>query len=155
MKLSQNMAKRLNQALQQILSSENRLDIRNIKYLPRWAILGIDITIVISAAFLTVLALRDLTSHFYNLLPVSQRMLLVVGVNIFFFFIFRTYAGLIRHSSYLDALKIMLAGFSTFISLLMINYLSYFFIGEKIFLVAGLIFYFQFPFRCYFFSGYL
>ena len=150
MKLSQNMAKRLNQALQQILSSENRLDIRNIKYLPRWAILGIDITIVISAAFLTVLALRDLTSHFYNLLPVSQRMLLVVGVNIFFFFIFRTYAGLIRHSSYLDALKIMLAGFSTFISLLMINYLSYFFLGEKIFLVAGLIFYFLVSFSLLF-----
>ena len=144
------MAKRLNQALQQILSSENRLDIRNIKYLPRWAILGIDITIVISAAFLTVLALQDLTSHFYNLLPVYPRMLLVVGVNIFFFFVFRTYAGLIRHSSYLDALKIMLAGFSTFISLLMINYLSYYFLGEKIFLVAGLIFYFLVSFSLLF-----
>ena len=144
------MGKKLNNALQQILSSENRLDIRNIKYLPRWAILGIDITIIIVAVFLTVMALQDLTSHFYNILPVSQRMILVVGVNTFFFFIFKTYAGLIRHSSYLDALKIMLACFSTFITLLFINYLSYFLIGEKIFLVAGLIFYFLVSFSLLF-----
>ena len=144
------MGKKLNNALQQILSSENRLDIRNIKYLPRWAILGIDITIIIVSVFLTTMALQDLTSHFYNLLPISQRMLLVVGVNTFFFFIFKTYAGLIRHSSYLDALKIMLACFSTFITLLSINYLSYFLIGGKIFLVAGLIFYFLVSFSLLF-----
>ena len=96
------------------------------------------------------MALKDLTSHFYNLLPISQRMLMVVGVNTFFFFIFKTYAGLIRHSSYLDALKIMLACFSTFITLLFINYLSYFLLGEKIFLVAGLIFYFLVSFSLLF-----
>ncbi len=144
------MGKKLNQALQQILSSENRLDIRNIKYLPRWAILGIDITIIVLSVILTVIALQDLTSHFYDLLPLSQRMLLVVGVNIFFFFVFRTYAGLIRHSSYLDALKIMLACFSTFITLLAVNYLTFFLIGEKIFLVAGLIFYFLVSFSLLF-----
>ncbi|MGB7843797.1 MAG: SDR family NAD(P)-dependent oxidoreductase, partial [Salinimicrobium sp.] len=144
------MGKKLNNAFQQILSSENRLDIRNIKYLPRWAILGIDITIIIVSVFLTTMALKDLTSHFYNLLPISQRMLMVVGVNTFFFFIFKTYAGLIRHSSYLDALKIMLACFSTFITLLFINYLSYFLLGEKIFLVAGLIFYFLVSFSLLF-----
>ncbi|MGI0107053.1 nucleoside-diphosphate sugar epimerase/dehydratase [Salinimicrobium sp. WS361] len=144
------MGKKLNYALEQILASENRLDIRNIKYLPRWAILGIDIAIILLADVLTVMALRDLTSHFYELLSLSQRMLLVVGVNIFFFFVFRTYAGLIRHSSYLDALKIMLACFSTFITLLFINYLTFFLIGEKIYLVAGLIFYFLVSFSLLF-----
>ncbi|UZH55496.1 polysaccharide biosynthesis protein [Salinimicrobium tongyeongense] len=136
------MGKKLNKALEQILASENRLDIRNIKYLPRWAILGIDVALIVIADILTVIALQDLTSHFYDLLSLSQRMFLAIGVNIFFFFVFRTYAGLIRHSSYLDALKIMLACFSTFITLLFINYFTFFLIGEKIYLVAGLIFYF-------------
>ena len=144
------MGKKLNYALQQILSSENRLDIRNIKYLPRWSILGIDISIIILADFLTVMALRDLTSHFYDFLSLFERMSLVIGVNILYFFIFRTYAGLIRHSSYVDALKIMLACFSTFVSLLLVNYATFFIIGEKIYLVAGLIFYFLVSFSLLF-----
>ena len=132
------MGRTLNNALQQILSSENRLDIRNIKYLPRWAILVIDISIIIIADFLTILALQDLTNNFYDFLSTPQRMILALGVNIFYFFIFRTYAGLIRHSSYLDALKIMLACFSTFLTLFFINYAVYYTVGEKIYLVAGL-----------------
>ncbi|WP_423818774.1 nucleoside-diphosphate sugar epimerase/dehydratase [Salinimicrobium sp. TIG7-5_MAKvit] len=144
------MGKKLNYALRQILSSENRLDIRNIKYLPRWAILGIDITIIIIADYLTLLALQDLTTNFYEFLSIGERMLLVVIVNTFFFFIFKTYAGLIRHSSYVDALKIMLACFSTFVTLLFINYACYVLIGEKIYLVAGLIFYFLVSFSLLF-----
>ena len=110
------MAKRLFYAIKHILSQENRLDIRNIKYLPRWAILGIDIAIICLAAMLTVLALRDLTDRFYTLFSMPERMGMVIVVNIVFFFIFRTYAGLIRHSSLLDALKLLLACFSTFLT---------------------------------------
>ena len=144
------MGRKLNNALRQILSQENKLDIRNIKYLPRWAILGIDIFIIIVSTFLTTLALEDLTDRFYNLLTLSQRNFLVLVVNVIFFFIYRTYAGLIRHSSYIDALKIMLACFSTFLTLLFINYVTYALIGEKIYLVAGLIFYFLISFSLLF-----
>ena len=144
------MGRKLNYALRQILSSESKLDIRNIKYLPRWAILGIDISIIVVADLLTGVALRDLTSNFYDFLSVYERMFLVVGVNIFFFFVFRTYSGLIRHSSYVDALRIMLACFSTFVTLILVNYLTYFLIGEKIYLVAGLIFYFLVSFSLLF-----
>ncbi|MCC8358729.1 polysaccharide biosynthesis protein [Salinimicrobium sediminilitoris] len=144
------MGRKLNYALRQILSSESRLDIRNIKYLPRWAILGIDISIIVVADLLTGIALRDLTSNFYDFLSVYERMFLVVGVNIFFFFVFRTYSGLIRHSSYVDALRIMLACFSTFVTLIFVNYLTYFLVGEKIYLVAGLIFYFLVSFSLLF-----
>ncbi|GAB2770267.1 polysaccharide biosynthesis protein [Salinimicrobium soli] len=144
------MGKRLNYALKQILSSESRLDIRNIKYLPRWAILAIDIFIIMVADVLTILALQDLTDNFYDFLSAPQRMGLALGVNIVYFIVFRTYAGLIRHSSYVDALKIMLACFSTFCTLLAINYGTYALIGEKIYLVAGLIFYFLVSFALLF-----
>lgn len=144
------MSKKWNAAVQQILSQENRLDIRNIKYLPRWAILAIDVSIIVVSAILTVLALRDLTGVFYDTLSLPMKMGLAVLVNIFFFFIFHTYAGLIRHSSFLDALKIMLACFCTFLSLLVINFASLAMVGEKIYLVAGLIFYFLISFSLLF-----
>ena len=144
------MGRNLNLALQKILSQENRLDIRNINYLPRWAILGIDIAIIVVSYLLTTLALRDLTDQFYNLLSFPQKMVMALAVNIIFFFIYRTYAGLIRHSSYIDALKIILSCFSTFFTLLLINYTTYAVIGEKIYLVAGLIFYFLISFSLLF-----
>jgi len=144
------MGKRLLYAVKHILSQENRLDIRNIKYLPRWAILGIDIAIICIAAALTVLALRDLTDRFYTLFSMPERMGMVIVVNIIFFFIFRTYAGLIRHSSLLDALKLLLACFSTFLTIIFINYTTYAILGEKIYLIAGLIFYFLFSFSLLF-----
>lgn len=144
------MGKKLHYAVQQIFSRENRLDIRNIKYLPRWAILGIDLSIAVLAGILTAMALRDLTDSFYSFFEMQERMLLAILVNTVFFFIYRTYAGLIRHSSYIDAFKLMLACFSTFITLLFINYTTYAVIGEKIFLVAELIFYFLFSFSILF-----
>lgn len=144
------MSKKLNSAVQQILSQENSLDIRNIKYLPRWAILAIDVSIIIVSVILTAVALKDLTEVFYDTLSMPIRMGLAVLVNIFYFFVFHTYAGLIRHSSFLDALKIMLACFCTFLSLLAINFVSQVIVGEKIYLVAGLIFYFLISFSMLF-----
>lgn len=144
------MGKGLNAAIHQILAQENRLDIRNIKYLPRWAILAIDIAIIVTAASLTVAALNDLIAAEYDTLRLSIRMGLAVVVNTFFFFVFHTYAGLIRHSSFLDALKIMLACFCTFLSLILINFGSKFIVGEKIFLTATLIFYFLISFSLLF-----
>lgn len=144
------MGIKLNHAIQQVFSKENRLDIRNIKYLPRWAILGIDVSIAVLAAFFTFLALQDLTAGFYTFLSIPEKMLLIILVNIVFFFIYRTYAGLIRHSSYVDAFKLMLACFSTFLTLLFINYTTYAVLGEKIFLVAELVFFFLFSFSILF-----
>lgn len=135
------MGKRLNYAMKQILSQENKIDIRNIKYLPRWAILSIDVFILFIAGFLTTIALSDLTGKFYTLLSLPQKMMVAFIVNVVFFFVFRTYAGLIRHSSYLDALKLMLTCFGTFLTLLIINYATYALIGEKIYLIAELFFY--------------
>ncbi|HET7360961.1 MAG TPA: nucleoside-diphosphate sugar epimerase/dehydratase [Salinimicrobium sp.] len=144
------MGKKLNYAVQKILAQESGLDIRNIKYLPRWVIFGIDIAIILVSSVLTILALSDLTDNFYTFFNPWQRLLLVLVVNTVFFLLFRTYAGLIRHSSFIDALKLMLAAFSTFITLIFINYMSYAVLGEKIFLVAGLIFYFLISFSLLF-----
>ncbi|RNL81632.1 polysaccharide biosynthesis protein [Sinomicrobium pectinilyticum] len=121
---------------------KRKLDLKNIGYLPRWIILAIDISILLFSAIVTFMLLQGLTLSFYTRLTRLEELLMVVGVNIVYFLLFRTYAGLIRYSSYIDGLKLLFSTFSSFITLAGISYLSYFIAGEKLFLVPGLFMYF-------------
>ncbi|MDR5590561.1 nucleoside-diphosphate sugar epimerase/dehydratase [Christiangramia sp. SM2212] len=131
---------RINRALKNILTGpDNALDIRNLKYLPRWAVLLIDIGLVVISTVLTIFILLDLSPFQYTLLSFFDKGVIIVATNIIFFYIFKTYAGIIRYSSNIDALKLLLATIGSFISLLVVNYATYFIIGEKVFLVGGLL----------------
>ena len=55
-----------------------------------------------------------------------------------FFWMFRTYSGIVRHSSIIDAIKFFLATFCTTTFLAIINFVNYFIMHEKIFLNTGL-----------------
>ncbi|MGB8705584.1 MAG: polysaccharide biosynthesis protein, partial [Gillisia sp.] len=134
------MADRLKRALKFSLSGEDTaLDLRNIKYLPRWVVFLIDIFLVSVSTLLTILIILDLTPDYYTVLDFPLKAIFIVLVNIFFFFVFKTYAGIIRYSSNIDALKLLLATISSFITLVIFNYITYFVIGEKIYLVGGLL----------------
>ncbi|APG59294.1 polysaccharide biosynthesis protein [Christiangramia salexigens] len=131
---------KINNALKNILTGpDNALDIRNLKYLPRWAVLLIDIGIVTISTILTIIILLDLSPFQYSLLGTFDKAVLTVSTNIVFFYVFKTYAGIIRYSSNIDALKLLLATISSFITLLVINYASLLILDEKIFLVGGLL----------------
>jgi len=130
----------IQKALSNILSGpDNSLDIRNLRYLPRWAILMIDIGLVIISTILTIFIIIDLSPFQYTLLTFFEKSILVIVINIIFFFVFKTYAGIIRYSSNVDALKLLLSTCSTFVGLVVINYASYYIIGQKIFLIGGLL----------------
>jgi len=130
---------KLNSALKFILSGkDNALDLKNIKYLPRWAVYLIDLALVAISTLFTVMIIVDLTPSYYTLLSFYHKTFLIIAVHVFYFYVFKTYAGIIRYSSNIDALKLLLATFSSFITLLIINYITYFVIDEKIFLVGGL-----------------
>ncbi|SDS25976.1 polysaccharide biosynthesis protein [Christiangramia echinicola] len=131
---------KINKTLQNIIAGpDNGLDIRNIKYLPRWAVFLIDIGLVTISTVLTIFILLDLSPFQYTLLSYFDKAVLIVGTHIVFFYFFKTYSGIIRYSSNIDALKLLLATISSFIFLLTVNYITFFSIGEKIFLVGGLL----------------
>lgn len=141
------MGSKLHNALKIILSSrDNDLDIRNVKYLPRWCVLSIDTFLLTCSIVLTVIILRDLNIRYLQVISASQQVLLVLGVNFVFMLMFKTYAGLIRHSSYMDALKLLLASLSTFGFLTILNLGLHEFYGERIFLNSSLILYLFFSF---------
>jgi FlaA1/EpsC-like NDP-sugar epimerase len=99
----------------------------------------IDIFLVSISSLLTILIILDLTPNYYTLIAFPVKALLVVLVNVIFFFIFKTYAGIIRYSSNIDALKLLLATTCSFLTLILINYLTFFIVGEKIYLIGGLL----------------
>lgn len=119
-----------------------KLDINSMGYLPRWAILCIDVGILVFSAVVTYVLLQGLTLSIYSSLSRVEELLIVLGVNTIYFYVFRTYAGLIRYSSYIDGLKLLFSTFTSFITLVLVSNISYWVSGEKLFLVPGLFMYF-------------
>jgi FlaA1/EpsC-like NDP-sugar epimerase len=91
--------------------------------------------------------------------PVHKKFIFIIiptylVLHLFFFWLLRTYSGIIRHSSYIDAVKIFIALFLILIILISINFASLFLIDqdpdpskvEKLFMNTGLFINFIFSF---------
>ena len=135
------MFQKLLDAFNKLFSSENKINILNIRYLPRWAVLFIDTFILIITLAFTYFFLKDINIVPLSTITIWQQLAIIIGVNFVFLLLFKTYAGLIRHSSYMDALKIILACFSTFLSLVVLNIVFSQFYEADLFRRSGLVAY--------------
>lgn len=98
----------------------------------------IDISVLVLSFFFTVLIFRGVGLH-YVITPNKIRFIAAFfGTNIFFFWLFRTYSGIIRHSSYIDAVKLLFSQMAVFSLFLFFNYSSQLLYGQKVFLNTGL-----------------
>ena len=118
---------------------KSSLSFKNLNYLPRWVILTIDLTIVLISFLLSFAIINRITPNFYHVLTLEQQGLTVGLSYLMFFFIFSTYSGLIRHSTFVDLFKVAVACSSSILLLLAINYLYYFTFHSKIYLVPFLL----------------
>ena len=119
---------------------ENRF--KNIGYLPRWIIICIDISILFLASVVTYFLVSDLTLSFYPTFTLFERYALIIVVNLLCFLVYRTYAGIIRYSSFIDAFRLLVSTFTAFLILVIFNYTYFLFNGIKVFLFPGLIIHF-------------
>lgn len=111
-----------------------RFNIHNLSYLPRWIIVLIDFSILLLAFFFTYL-IFDGTGLDYIVTPHSLVFVcFLFGVNVFFFWLFRTYAGIIRHSSYIDAVKLLFSQTAVLVFFLFFNFLFELYFRQKAFL---------------------
>ncbi len=115
-----------------------RANINNLSYLPRWIIIAIDVMVLFFSFSFTYLLFEGtaigyiITSHdFYFVAS-------LIFVNIFFFWLFRTYSGIIRHSSYIDAIKLLFSQMSVLVFFLFINLVFELYSGHKAFLNTAL-----------------
>ncbi|MEZ4788036.1 MAG: nucleoside-diphosphate sugar epimerase/dehydratase [Flavobacterium haoranii] len=123
---------------------ENRF--KNIGYLPRWIIICIDISILFLASVVTYFLVSDLTLSFYPTFTLFERYALIIVVNLLCFLVYRTYAGIIRYSSFIDAFRLLFSTFTAFLILVIFNYTYFLFNGVKVFLFPGLIIHFVISF---------
>nr|WP_245683137.1 nucleoside-diphosphate sugar epimerase/dehydratase [Flavobacterium glycines] len=114
------------------------LNIRNLSYLPRWIVLGIDLIVLIASFFFTKLIINGIGLHYIGFENKAPYICLILGVNVFFFWIFRTYAGIIRHSSYTDAIKLLFSQISVLVFFVIVNTVFQYFYGFKIYLNTAL-----------------
>ena len=135
------MYKKFKQALSQVLeSSKKRLDFKNINYLPRWVILGFDFFIVVVSLVTTKLIISRIKDQSFDI-TLSSTELVILFVNVVFFILYRTYAGLIRHSTFLDAVRFLVASISTLIVILVYYYVYYLYTATEIIFIPTLLIY--------------
>lgn len=111
---------------------------KNLGYLPRWVVLLLDLGIVFAAGLITYLLLKGIKLTYIPDGYLFYGTILYFAVNVFFFWVFRTYSGIIRHSSYIDAVKIFFAQFCALITLVFVNFVFLLDHEYKIFLNTGI-----------------
>ena len=110
----------------------------SIGYLPRWIVFLIDCGIVVAACILTYFVIGGLSPAAHGNLNYLPSYLIVVVINAIFFLIFRTFSGIIRHSTFIDGVKLLISTSAAFVALLILNYSWIFIAGKKVFMSTGL-----------------
>jgi FlaA1/EpsC-like NDP-sugar epimerase len=115
-----------------------RFNIHNLSYLPRWIIVLIDFTVLVLAFSLTYLIYNRAGLEYITTTHKAIYISSLFGINIFFFWLFRTYSGIIRHSSYIDAIKLLFSQTAVLVFFLFFNFLFEMLYNVKAFLNSGL-----------------
>jgi FlaA1/EpsC-like NDP-sugar epimerase len=120
-------------------SRENlRFSISSLNYLPRWIVLSIDFGVLIASCLFSFLLFRG-TGLDYVITPLwIELIVFFLVVNLFSFWLFRTYSGIIRHSSYIDAVKLLFSQVMVLVFFLVFNLIYEYHFHEKAFLNTAL-----------------
>ncbi|MGC4041461.1 MAG: nucleoside-diphosphate sugar epimerase/dehydratase [Flavobacterium sp.] len=121
--------------LRKIISTKR---FQNIGYLPRWIIFAIDVFIVTLACIITQVMVFSLNVKLYPTLNPYFQYGFVVLVNACSFIFFRTYSGIIRHSTFIDGVKLLVATTTAYLTLMVTNYALQIIIHDRLFLSTGL-----------------
>lgn len=113
-----NIKSALNQVFSEALTDFN---IKNINYLPQWIILSIDMVMVFFSGIFGCILLKGIGIDFVLNTHFNKTVLLYLAVTIFFFGIFRTYSSIIRHSTFIDVIKLFVAQLATFAFIFLLN----------------------------------
>ena len=95
----------------------------NISYLPRWGVLLFDMLITLVAFTISIAIGHNLLKYdlLALLLPMWEQALIVVALQTIFYWVFHTYSGILRYSTFIDTIKIGLAVVCNGALLLIIN----------------------------------
>lgn len=127
--------------LNSFYDGDNRLRFFDQRYLPRWIVLLIDLFICAFSAVAAWFILLGLPIVFYDIIPLHWQFAVVLVLNALIFYLVKSYAGIIRHSTFTDVLKLALAQFTVGFILIFSSYLHHWTTGEKVFLTTAVVLY--------------
>ena len=117
-------------------------------YLPRWLVLILDVTLSLMAYLLAY----QLAYHYYyyqfagiELYKLSN-ILIILACQVVWFWIFHSYSGIVRYSTFVDITKLLLSIFFNVITLFIIHHVTDLISGDGLFLRLGIVFYGIFAF---------
>jgi FlaA1/EpsC-like NDP-sugar epimerase len=135
------VAKTFRNIIEKLYTGDNKLKLLDQRYLPRWIVVLMDIFLCIVALGLAYAILLGTPLFFPETITIWQQGLVILSVNLFFFYVFKTYSGIIRHSTFTDILKLVFSSFLTSFTLVSISYIHFFLIGSKLFLTTSIVLY--------------
>lgn len=133
-----------------IYDGDNFLKLSDLRYLPRWIVVLIDLVLISFSLLTAYYIVNEFGVIPKTYLSFYQKFSLILLVNMGFMFWFRTYSGIIRHSTFVDLWKILLTCFFTSITLSLASYISLLFFGYKLFYIPLLAIYFALSFASLF-----
>ena len=134
-----------NSSKNKMTSGDNYLRISSLRYLPRWMVFLIDVCILfvsLGTAFFILNKITILPKY----LPIEWKYIVIIGTNIIFMYVFKTFAGIIRHSTFIDIQKIFWSSFITVVFLLVLKYSTFWLTKIKLFYTPLLLLYFVISF---------
>lgn len=127
--------------LNKLYTGDNKLLLLDQRYLPRWIVILLDIFLCSLAMLVTYFILHGTTIYFHDVISVPLQGLIVLLVNLLFFFVFKSYSGIIRHSTFIDIIKLAFTSITTVGTIVLFNSIMEFSQGQKIFLTTSLLLY--------------
>ena len=136
-----------NSLRKKLFGGDNVVNLSDVRYLPRWIILVIDIIILVISLFLSTYIIEKITKQeFIYHEDKSVIFVFIILMNTAFMYAFKTYAGIIRHSTFIDLFKLLISCFCTMIAIGAINILYFWTTGSKFILTPYLVLYFVISF---------
>ena len=133
-----------NSHLKEALRSDMFSHIPQMSYLPRWGVLLMDLVLCTIAFWLSIWVGSDFFHYLdldHQVISVGLQYLIVMGVQVLAFWIFHTYSGILRYSTFIDTTKVLLSNMSAGIVLLILNLVMDRTLGYHPILNTALLFY--------------
>ena len=83
------------------------LNLANIRYLPRYIIIAIDVFLIGISTFFSFKILEKVLNQSDFIAESFVGYALIIAVSLFYMYVFKTYAGIIRHSTFYDLLNLL------------------------------------------------
>jgi FlaA1/EpsC-like NDP-sugar epimerase len=116
----------------------------NISYLPRWGVLLMDLFITLIAFVVSLVIGHSLWTYHFPELLIPQpwiQAIIIVSTQCMFFWVFHTYSGILRYTTFVDTTKVIFAVVTNGSILLIANLLFKHLGSKPLFLTTSLIMY--------------